>query len=261
MDLSNENIIHIKKNEIEYIQFKKLNELGLKNCYSLKVKNVDFRRNFPEEQVKIVKNSYKKICDCLNIDEKTIVRPYQSHTDCIQNVENCQQKFDKVDGLVTDKENITLMLTYADCTPILLYDPVKCVIGNIHSGWRGTVQRIGAKGIKKLIDEYGSNPKDIIACIGPCIRKCHFEVNEDVKAIFEKEFNEYTKKYDIIQKKREKYYIDTTLINKLILRDCGLKTNNIIDSKICTVCNSDLIHSHRAGKDKAGRNVAIIVRS
>lgn len=153
------------------------------------------------------------------------------------------------------------MLTYADCTPILLYDPTKNMIGNIHSGWRGTIQKIGQKAVLKMKEQYNVDPKDIIACIGPCIGKCHFEVDEDVKEKFEQTFSYFNKNDDIIEISKEnkcKYFIDTTLVNRLMLEEVGVSPENIFESNICTVCNSKIIHSYRADDKEAGRNIAMI---
>lgn len=264
MNLSNKTMLYVKSDGVEYLQFKRLLDFkNLINCYTLSANNVDFRRNFPEESTDIIEQSYNKICNALDIQRNTIVRPKQSHTDCLKIVENACEKFEDVDGLITNKPGINLMLTFADCTPIFLYDPEKNVIGNIHSGWRGTVKKIGAKAVDKMVRDFGSNPKDIIACIGPCIQKCHFEVEEDVKNIFEQTFENLNKNYNIIEQDRiidgrMKYYIDTTLINKLILEEHGLRPENIIESNICTVCNSKIMHSYRADGTSSGRNVAIL---
>lgn len=265
MDLSNDTILHIKKDGVEYLQFRKLLEFkNLINCYTLSANNVDFRRNFPKENENILKESYDKICSALNIDVKSIVRPKQSHTDCVKIVENSSEKYEHTDGLITNKNNINLMLTFADCTPIFLYDPINNVIGNVHSGWRGTIQKIGAKAVEKMVKEYNSKPENIIACMGPCIGKCHFEVEEDVKNIFEETFSYFNRNYDIIEKQKElvhskeKYHIDTTLINRLLLQNVGLNPSNIIESNICTVCNSNIMHSYRAHGKDSGRNVNIL---
>ena len=271
MNLSNENIFHVKKDNIEYLQFKKLLEFdNIVHCYTLSVKNVDFRSNFLGNSTGILNSSYDRICNALEISKKDIVKPKQTHTDCIKNVENSLEiyanpkKYNDVDGLLTNKKNINLMLSFADCTPILLYDPTNKVIGNIHSGWRGTAQKIGQKAVQKMIKDYNSKPEDIIACIGPCIGKCHFEVEEDVKEIFEKTFSYLGRNYDIIKKQeklidgKQKYHIDTTIINRLILEKCGLSKNNIVESNICTVCNSEYMHSYRAQGNKAGRNITIL---
>lgn len=267
IDLSNENIIHIKKNGIEYIQFRKLLEYEdvLTHCFTLKP--LDFGDNSNYELKKdLVTDNYKLICNELSVDYKNIVRPYQTHTNNVaeakDNVGIFLNEFTEVDGLITNKNNKALSLTYADCTPIYLFDPIKKVIGNIHSGWQGTVKQIAKQAINKMVDIYSCNPKDIICAIGPTIRECHFEVQDDVK---EKFYNVFNKINDIIfpvksnEQEIQKYYIDTVKINKYMLMEMGLNEENIIDSKICTVCNSDLIHSYRKEGKIAGRNTAIIM--
>lgn len=262
-DLSNENIVHIKKDGVEYIQFKRLLEYPeIQHCYTLRNDNLDFKI---DGDIQVLETSYEKICDALKIDKKKIVKPIQTHTDNVEVVTGASEQFKEVDGLITNKENITLSTSSADCTSLLLYDPIKKVIGSIHSGWKGTLQRIGQKAVKKMIDEFGCNPEDIICCICPHIRKCHFEVEDDVKELFEKEFVNICSKNDVIEKgeiinNAQKYYIDTTLINKILLREIGLKDENMIDSGICTVCNSDELHSYRSDREKSGRNAAIITR-
>ena len=153
--------------------------------------------------------------------------------------------------MITNKKNIILSTTNADCILLLLFDPVKKVIANIHSGWRGTLQRICVCAINKMKENYGCKEEDIICCICPSIRKCHFEVDRDVYDLFYDEFQDLKNYFDeIIERKGNKWYIDTVLINKLLLKKIGLKNENIIDSNICSVCNKDLIHSYRAeGKD------------
>lgn len=265
-DLSNENIIHIKNNGLEYIQFRKLLEYEdiLTHCFTLKPLDFGDNGNF-EDKKDIVENNYKLICNQLNTDYKDIIRPYQTHTNNIKEVGNNKgiflQEYTDIDGLITDKPNNILSLTFADCTPIYLFDPDKKAIGNIHSGWQGTVKQIVKFAIKKMINIYGSNPKDIICAIGPTIRKCHFEVEDDVKEIF---LNQFKQMSDIITKGeikqgKQKYYIDTVKINKNMLMEMGVLEENIIDSGICTVCNSDLIHSYRKEGNNAGRNTAIIM--
>lgn len=263
MNLSNENILHIKKDNIEYLQFKKLLEFeNIIHCYTLSVNNVNFKLKNSKEDV--LESSYDRICNALNINMQDIVKSNQKHTDCIRNVENKEEIYDNTDGLITNKTKINLVQSFADCTPILLYDPINKVIGNIHSGWRGTAKKIGYKAVQKMIRDYNSKPENIVACIGPCIGKCHFEVDEDVKDIFEKAFSYLDRNCYIIRKQevkideKTKYYIDTTLINRLILEECGLNPKNIIESKICTVCNSKYMHSYRAQGQNAGRNITIL---
>jgi copper oxidase (laccase) domain-containing protein len=133
----------------------------------------------------------------------------------------------------------------------------------VHSGWRGTFQKIVEKAVVKMRDNYGSNPEDIICCICPSIRKCHFEVDEDVKELcegifgFTNELDSFIEKTDVIDGK-QKYKIDTVMINKILLKDLGLKEKNIIDSNLCSVCNNDKFYSYRKEGKNAKRDVALI---
>lgn len=254
-DLKNEELIYVKKDDIEYIQFKKLLDYGIKHAYTLKSNNIDF--SFNQE---LNSSSYKKLCKALEIDVNKVVQPIQTHTDCVKCIDTVisSEQLHDVDGLITDKKNIALTSKNADCILFLFYDPVKKVIANVHSGWRGTFQRIAEKAVEKMISNYGSKVQDILCFISPSIRQDHFEVGEDVKEICEDIFK-FTGKTKEFIKKDKKYYIDTVLINKILLLNLGLKENNIIDSALCSVCNKDKIESVRVDKEQAGRATAIIV--
>ena len=275
MDLSNENVIHIKKDGIEYLQFKKLLEYSnmINHAYSLGI-DKNYRTAKPnkqelsEEEYNKAINNYKMLCKAIDTDYIKIVKPNQNHTDKISIVNNKinlykpdfnEKDYDNIDGLITDKNNIILATTNADCILLLFYDPVKNVIANVHSGWKGTMQRISTKTVEKMKEKYNCNPRDIICCICPSIRKCHFEVDKDVKDLFFNEFNNLKEIDEIIEKNdKNKWNIDTVLINKTILIEAGLREENIIDSKICSVCNCNLIHSYRVEKEGYGLETALI---
>lgn len=259
-DLSNENIIHIKKDGIEYLQFRKLLEYQdiLKHAYC-----IGLDKNFRTTDTNNISSpSYEKLGKTLNIKVENIVKPEQAHTDQVRKIDKIEdiKQYGKIDGLITDKKNIAISTTNADCILLLFFDPIKKVIANTHSGWRGTVQRISVETVRKMKEIYNSKPEDIICCMCPSIRKCHFDVREDVEEIFEEEFRDLQNMNLIIEKQinTDKWKIDTIEINKNILEAEGLKKENIIDSKICSVCNSDLIHSFRAEKLGYGLNTAII---
>lgn len=265
-NLSNENVIHIYDGQIEYLQFRRLLEYSDKVKHAYALKPLDFGNNANmEERRNEVLNNYKKICKSLDLEEKNVYRPYQTHTSCVKKIDNempgiFTKDFQDVDGLITDKKEKILSLSFADCTPLYFYDPVKNVIGNIHSGWQGTYKEIAREAVRRLKEEYGCNPKDLICCIGPYIRKCSFEVDEDVKDMFFEKFRNTGKIDEIIIKSENnfKYYIDTGLINKVILKEEGLDEKNIIDSKACTVCNNNKLYSYRIEKEKSGRNSSLI---
>lgn len=275
MDLSNENVIHMQKNEIEYLQFRKLlpYQDKLKHAYSIgidrnyRTAKVNKEKIEPEKYQKAIKD-YESLCQAIGSNYKHIVKPNQEHTQEVKIVTrkiNNQEpdfnleQYNNTDGLITKEKEIMLATTNADCILLLFYDPVKNVIANTHSGWKGTLQRISVKTVEKMIKEYHSNPEDIICCMCPSIRKCHFEVDKDVKYLFEKEYQDLNLN-EIIEEKilNKKWNIDTVLINQMILEKVGLKKENIIDSKICSVCHCDKIHSYRVEKQGYGLNTACI---
>lgn len=277
-NLSNENVIHIMRDGIQYLQFKKLLEYGdiISHAYSIGT-DVNFRtarvnkQKLPEQEFKKAMQDYENLCNVINVDYKNVVKTNQEHTDNIaiankkinQNFPDINlEEYSRTDGIVTQKENLVLSTTNADCILLLFFDPVTKVIANTHSGWKGTLQRISVKTVEKMVKEFGCKPEDIICCICPSIRKCHFEVDKDVKDLFEEEFNDLniSKNTDIIEKQKykEKWNIDTVLINKIILNNIGLKNENIIDSGLCSVCNKELIHSFRVEKQGYGLNTALI---
>ena len=252
----------IINNEQHFIQFKKLNEYSnISHLFTLKPFN--FRKNLITDED--IKKQYKEISTILKIPNIHFLKPLQTHTNVVKCVteNNKNEIFNDVDGLITNLKNVALVTSLADCQGILLYDKKKQVIGNIHSGWKGTLNRIIENAVKLMILEYNSNPSDIEAYICPSILKCCFEVDEDVKLEFENKFqdisiNNYIKLGDIKDNK-QKYYIDTTSINKDILINLGLNEDNIFISNLCSKCNNDIIHSHRYEGINSGRNIALIV--
>lgn len=287
-DLTNDRVIHVKNGKVQYLQFRKLLKYKdiINHAYSLGL-DVNFRTaingkpDVNSKQYKLAKKSYKTICKSIGCKYRNIVKPRQYHTKNVKIVKNKinvlapdfnLKNYKETDGLITNKRKIVLSTTNADCILFLLFDPAKKVIANVHSGWKGTLQRIVVQAINKMINEFGSEPKDIICCVCPSIRKCHFEVSEDVKEMFQKAFkdlenstyiDEVGNKVDvnfdeIIQTKQKKWNIDTVLINRIIMQNMGLLPENIIDSGICSLCNSNLIHSYRHEKEGFGLETALI---
>jgi len=247
MEIKNAEVMHIKKNNIEYLQFDKLLKYKDKVQHCFTLKDLDFKKD------ENLKENYNKIMTTFRLNGFKIVRPIQEHTDNIKIIKTGQEDLLGIDACITAEPKILLSLIFADCTPILLYDYEKNIIAAIHSGWKGTLKRIAYKTVQKMEKELKSNPQNIIAVIGPTIRGCHFEVKEDVEKLFIKEFSE---KNNFIINRENKIFIDTVKINKKLLLDAKLNIDNIIDSNICTVCNNNKIYSHRC--NEKGRNTAMI---
>jgi polyphenol oxidase len=165
----------------------------------------------------------------------------------------------KADGVVSDRLNVALVTTFADCIPVLLADPVKRAAAVIHAGWRGTFERIAACGVQKMCKDFNSNPCDILAGIGPGIGRCCFEVGPDVTNLFFSEFHNLKDLItDVSNTNRRK--IDLQELNREILFQARLRKENIVVADLCTFCHEDLFFSYRRDGKVSGRMAAVIAR-
>lgn len=154
------------------------------------------------------------------------------------------------DGLLTNEKNLFVGVKTADCLPVLLFDKNKKAVGAIHSGWRGTYNGIVSEGVKRMKEEFGSEPENLIALLGPSISKCCYEIGKDVENLLEISFSEF------IEKRKGKIYFDIRGANRMLLIKAGLKDNNIFELPLCTMCEKELFFSHRRGEK--GRNIAFV---
>ncbi|MCI8546369.1 MAG: peptidoglycan editing factor PgeF [Clostridia bacterium] len=251
-DLTNSNVIQFNKNGMNYLQFRILNDLGIKHAYSLKTEGINFRHSGGDLVTE--RNSYKRLCDAVGLDVSNVTKPKQKHTNKIKRVDKVYlpEEIGEIDGLITNKQNLVLATTNADCILYLLYDRKNNAIANVHSGWKGSYQRIIENAIDEMINEFGTNPKDLIVCICPSIRKCCFEVGLDVRDMFYEKFSflEDINKFILNGFEENKFYIDTVGINNCLLVQKGVRKENIYDSGICSMCHDDMIHSYRSeGKE------------
>lgn len=162
------------------------------------------------------------------------------------------------DGLITNLPGVALATYTADCQAIFLYDPVRQVIANVHSGWRGTLQKIAPQAVKLMCQNFDCRPENIQAYICPSILKCCFEIDSNVADQFIAEFGRPTiAPFLHPDPASSKFHLDTVGLNSYLLEQLGLPKRHIIASDICTKCHSDIYHSHRA-TPTSGRNLALI---
>ena len=211
----------IQTNDFSYLTFTSLEKYNVVNAIILR-ENMGFSRNLePHKRDK----SIDKIKAAFNIKE--IVQPHQNHTDISTTIASINS-VEYSDAVILEQRNIATIIATADCMPIIVYDPINHIGANIHAGWKGIVNKITEKTIKKLLNEYNSNPNDLIICIGPCIRKENFLVNDDVVKIYRDTFHdEDLDKYIIkTDKKNEKginYSIDNSKLIESRLIKLGIK--------------------------------------
>ncbi len=226
--------------------------------------NVSFTRGDDPEHVM---DNYRRIAICLNATPEDIVCTDQTHTTNIRIVTGEDRgkgvtrprDYSDIDGLLTNERGIVLAGFFADCVPVLFYDQVHQVIGVAHSGWRGTVHRIGAKMVEEMCDHFGSDPEQIHAAIGPSIcRKC-YEVSEDVISEVRASFSdEVCRQVYAPNGKPGKYQLDLWELNRQVLLGAGLLQEHIEVTDLCTACHPDYLFSHRASHGKRGNLGAFI---
>ena len=162
--------------------------------------------------------------------------------------------YQKADIMLTDNPQVTLFMRFADCTPVLLYDPKKRVIGIIHSGWLGTVRGAARVAVQAMQERYGTTPTDLLAAIGPAIGPDHYEIGKDVISQVQDTFGLQAE--SLFEKHGESVHFDLWKANQVLLEEAGVKQIEI--SGICTACHTEDWFSHRAEKGSTGRFGAMI---
>ncbi len=207
-----------------------------------------------------VYENYRRFAVALGFSERDIVTSDQTHTANVRiiteedrgNGITKPRPYTDVDGMITNVRGLVLATFYADCVPLYFVDPVHHAIGLSHSGWRGTVAKIGAVTIRKMQETYGTDPADVYAAIGPSICQECYEVSEDVILEFQKSFAPEHWEKLFYKKENGKYQLNLWEANKIIFTEAGITEKHISMPGICTCCNPDFLFSHRASHGKRG---------
>ena len=209
-----------------------------------------------------VAENYRRLATAIGFSTEKLVLANQTHSDVVRVVteDDClgslsHRDYPECDGLVTNTPGIALMVFSADCTPILLHDPVTGAVGAVHAGWRGTASGIVKKAVAAMVSAFGCKPENISAAIGPNIGMCCFETDADVPEAMVSALGEDAKPFMIARE--SKFHVDLKQMNALWLRRSGV--TNIEISTHCTACNPDLFWSHRVTKGERGSQGAVIL--
>ena len=199
-----------------------------------------------DDAPEVIEQNLSLFCSDLGVSPADLARSYQVHGDKIWVTGRAgyQSGFD---AMVSVQPGVFAGVGIADCTPILLADPVTRVCAAIHAGWKGTVAKIVEKTAKRMIENRGSNPADILAYIGPCISFAHFEVGDEVAAQFDQAFK---------TRKGAKWHVDLKTANAAQLLGLGIQQIEI--DPACTVEKNADFFSHRTEKGVTGRMLALI---
>lgn len=280
----------IVETEAPYIQYKKLNETGIvHHAFSTRLGGISegiySSMNFSVKMGDTLENVRRNF-DIFTEKNgfKNPVMTDQTHTVNVRRVTKNdigkgiykEADYKDVDGLITNEKGITLVTSYADCVPLYFADVKNKAIGLSHSGWRGTVNRMGEATLRRMKEEFGTEPAHVIAAIGPSICVNCYEVSEDVAREFQKEFNiaeDKEQAYDeeqlekrpqdmsaiLYKKENGKYMLNLWAANYKVLTDAGVLADNIDIPDICTCCNRDILFSHRGHKGKRGNLCAFLM--
>ena len=261
-------------NGVPYLYFPALEETGcVVNGFSSRLggvsrgdwatMNFSFTRGDDPEAVR---ENYRRMAAALGVDVNRMVLSHQTHTTNVRRVTEedagkgvvRERDYTDVDGLITNVPGITLVTFYADCVPLYFVDPVRRAIGLSHSGWRGTVNRMGRVTVEAMGKAFGSDPKDIVACIGPSICRDCYEVGPEVAEAFENAF-EPAKHSEILEEKPDgKFLLDLWRANAIVMEEAGILPERIHMTDICTHCNPELLYSHRRTGERRGNLCAFL---
>lgn len=257
-----------EKNHVPYIQFKNLSATGIvKHGFSTRKggvstgifssMNLNFKRG---DDPDAVMENYRRIAAALDMRVEDMVLSDQTHTTNVRVITEEDrgkgilkpQDYRDVDGMITNVPGLVLVTSYADCVPLYFVDPVRKAIGLSHSGWKGTVGHIGQKTVWKMHEVYGSEPKDIVAAIGPSICQSCYEVSEDVTEAFKTNFAENEAEDILLDKGNGKYQLDLWKANWYVLTDAGILPEHLSVTDLCTACHPNLLWSHRKTNGQRG---------
>lgn len=259
-------VTSVTAGKLEYLR---ADGIGVPHCFTTRLggvsqghlasMNLGVRRGDDPENV--VRNM-EILGDALGFSTKMLVSCRQIHSDTVHRVDMThtggyftEGASPVGDALVTNVPGIALVVFTADCTPILLHDPITGAVGAVHAGWRGTAMGIVKKAVDTMVSSYGCDPKNIRAAIGPNIGQCCFETDADVPNALTDALGETIKPF--IRKTGDKYYVNLKEANALWLRRAGV--SHIEISSLCTACRQDLFWSHRKVGQHRGSQGAVIV--
>lgn len=269
-----EHIFDEMEGAVPYLSFPMFRDTGLvtdgfstrlggvsEGCFSSL--NLSFDRG--DDRAAVAEN-FRRMGEALSVHCEDMVLSQQTHTTNIRIVTDedrgkgitRERDYTDIDGLITNVPGICLVTTYADCVPLYFLDPVKKVIALSHSGWRGTVGKIGKKTVELMHDNFGSDPADILAAVGPSVCQDCYEVSADVIDRFKEVFDRSVWDELFYGKPDGKYQLDLWKANEKIFLEAGIRKEHIAVTNVCTHCNSGILYSHRAMGDKRGNLCAFL---
>lgn len=220
------------------------------------------------DEPQAVEENHRRLCAALGLRREALVSPRQVHSAAVRRVGAADRGrfIPACDGLITDEPDVPLLLRFADCVPILLYDPLHRAIGLAHAGWRGTVAGMARAVVRAMVEAFGSRPGDLVAALGPAIGPCCYEIGPEVAMAVEVAFgpdngllkaNPKSKvQGSKLQRLDGTLYFDLWAANERLLRAVGVERIEV--AGLCTACHGQEFFSYRAAKGRTGHHGALL---
>ena len=259
--------VSIDIGEFSYLYYPLLEQTGIvKHCFTTRLGgvskgifeslNLSFNRGDEREAVE---ENFRRVAMALGTQYENFVFTDQTHTTNVRKVgmedagkgRNRERGYSDVDGLITNEPGLVLCTFYADCVPLYFVDIKNRAIGLSHSGWRGTVGRMGQVTLDAMQREFNTGPENVICAIGPSICGDCYEISQDVADEFIREFPERFQEF-LQEKENGKYQLDLWRANEIVLSEAGIRKEHLAVTRLCTCCNHKLLFSHRASHGKRG---------
>lgn len=250
---------------------------GFSTAYGGGALNLGYTRDDSRSAVERNRATFLKVLGCA---EWPLVTLRQVHSDIILAVSERPEQILTGDGVITNTPGLLLAVQTADCVPILLADTRRKAVGAVHAGWRGTLARIAGKTVGAMRQQFGSDPADLRAVIGPGISACCYEIGNELREQFESQFGyaselfHETLESDVLHERYpllflnarapghgelgRKLFLDLKAGNRRQLLECGLKESSIRSVDLCTCCRTDQFFSYRKAKGPTGRQMGVV---
>lgn len=215
-----------------------------------------------QDQQANVEGNRSLLARAFGVNQEALVTPRQVHGCDILVINEPNEDFSHFlsvegDAVITNQPNVMIGVCVADCAPILLCDPDKKIIAVVHAGWKGTAAKLVSKTVAGMQSEFGSTPSRIQAAIGPCIKKCCYEVDEPVRQAFQKGGLSWDACAEL--KSPGKWHLDLAAANRELLMEAGLTADAIQTSDQCVCCHSEQFFSYRRDQEESGRQMGFIM--
>jgi polyphenol oxidase len=255
--------IHYSKN-ISFVTSELLDDYGVTHgffmrhggCSPYPWKSLNMATSVGDSRENVIENR-KRIAEVLKIDPKSFFDLWQVHSNKVVVTDKPrlpEEKHIQADAIITRDKQVSLLMLFADCVPIMLFDPINKVIAISHAGWKGTINGVVSQTITNMADMFNCSPENIIGVIGPSICVDHYQVGKEV---IDQAKTVFTQKDNVMRSINGRFFLNLPAANKKIMEKSGLKSIEMIN--ICTSCNTDDWFSHRGENGKTGRFGAVII--